>query len=221
MIYDSATVIETAIRPPSPAWIDDTLSITGTARMLRGPESPIGFEGYRMEYAPFEDTTAFIPLTGIVPTPVYDGELCAFPTFGLDVGNYYIRMWYFFSPYGEYDSLSFDNTVYLTYNTGIDEVNIPNRLSIQTSPNPFNSAITISLSGGVGASDARSGQVGIEIYDISGRLVADLPVTNCGEPQFVPTPRIWRPEKSLGSGVYLVRARIGNSEITRRIVYLK
>ena len=104
---------------------------------------------------------------------------------------------------------------------GIAEAVTPEHFAISAYPNPFNSAITISLSGGVGASDARSGQVGIEIYDISGRLVADLPVTNCGEPQFVPTPRIWRPDKSLGSGVYLIRARFGDCESTKRIVYLK
>ena len=98
---------------------------------------------------------------------------------------------------------------------------IPDAITISAYPNPFNSAITISLSGGVGASDARSGQVGIEIYDISGRLVADLPVTNCGEPQFVPTPQIWRPDKSISSGIYLIRARAGNNKITKPIVYLK
>ena len=98
---------------------------------------------------------------------------------------------------------------------------IPDRLSLSVYPNPFNSAVNISLSGGVGASNARSGQVGIEIYDISGRLVADLPVTNCGSPQFVPTPQVWTPEKSLGSGVYLIHANIGENIITKRIVYLK
>ncbi|MCD6501453.1 T9SS type A sorting domain-containing protein, partial [bacterium] len=105
--------------------------------------------------------------------------------------------------------------------TDIREADLPQDFHVDVHPNPFNSAIAISLSGGVGASDARSGQVGIEIYDISGHLVADLPVTNCGEPQFVPTPQIWRPEKSLGSGVYLLRAKIGDKEITKRIVYLR
>jgi len=106
--------------------------------------------------------------------------------------------------------------------TSIEEIrSLPATFDIFAYPNPFNSAVTISLSGGVGASDARPGQVGIEIFDISGRLVADLPVTNCGEPQFVPTPRIWQPEKSLGSGVYLVRANIGENIISKRIVYLK
>ncbi|MCK5843237.1 MAG: hypothetical protein KAG97_00935, partial [Victivallales bacterium] len=162
LIYDSATVVETAIRPPSPAWIDDTLSITGTARMLRGPESPIGFEGYRIEYAPFEDTSSFTPLTDRITTPVLDGELCLFPSFGLDVGNYYIRMWYFFSPYGEYDSLEFTNTVYLTYNTGVEEQDLPENMSLSVFPNPFNATVNISVNGSVGEGLAPSR---VEIFD--------------------------------------------------------
>ena len=103
-----------------------------------------------------------------------------------------------------------------------DVKSIPNSAAIiQAYPNPFNSTITISLSRGVGASDARSGQVGVKIFDIAGHLVADLPVTNCGSPQFVPTPRIWRPEKSLGSGIYLIRTSSDNKTVTKRIIYLK
>jgi len=93
--------------------------------------------------------------------------------------------------------------------------------SISAFPNPFNSSVKITIAAGVGASDARSGQVGIQIFDMNGRLVADLPVTTCGSPQVVPTPRIWQPDKSLGSGVYLVRARAGGASITKRVVYLR
>ena len=100
-------------------------------------------------------------------------------------------------------------------------IGLPQQLRVDVSPNPFNSAVKISFDGGVGARPG-TGQVGIEIFDISGRLVADLPVTTCGSPQVVPTPVIWQPEKSLGSGVYLVRARISDyMTATRRVVYLK
>ena len=126
-----------------------------------------------------------------------------------------------------------------------DESHTPERFDLKCHPNPFNSAVRISLdfesesrsveqvgSGppGVGASSARPGQVGgIEIYDISGRLVADLAAASAGgynkgvggSPAEGPTPVIWQPGESIGSGVYLVRARIGDESISRKIVYMK
>ena len=104
--------------------------------------------------------------------------------------------------------------------TSIEELKLPENTSLYAYPNPFNSAVAISFAGGVGSSTG-SGQVGIEIFDICGHLVTDLPVPTCGNQQVEPTPVIWRPKKSLGSGVYLVRARVGDDEVTKRIVYLK
>jgi len=112
--------------------------------------------------------------------------------------------------------------VYNGYPIGIDESPAkPKDITLSAYPNPFNSAVKITIVAGVGASDARTGQVGVQIFDITGHLVADLPVTNCGSPQFVPTPQVWQPEKSISSGIYLIRARVGERETTRRVVYLK
>ena len=36
-----------------------------------------------------------------------------------------------------------------------------------------------------------------------------------------PTKIVWQPDESIGSGVYLVRAPVGDKSITKRIVYLK
>ncbi|MCD6501531.1 hypothetical protein J7L01_02935, partial [bacterium] len=113
----------------------------------------------------------------------------------------------------------------------------PDEISISAYPNPFNSAVSIS----VGASHASP--VTIEIYDIAGRMVAELSPRNCirnsaplikgvftdndsplnkgGCPEGTGGILTWQPEKSLGSGVYLVRARFGDCEISRRVVYLK
>jgi len=100
---------------------------------------------------------------------------------------------------------------------------LPEDMDIQAYPNPFNSAVTISLSAGVGASKARPGQIGVEILDVSGRMVADLPVPNCdlGNSQFVPTPVIWSPEESIGSGVYFVKVANGNTSVSKKLIYLK
>ncbi|MCD6502349.1 T9SS type A sorting domain-containing protein [bacterium] len=72
----------------------------------------------------------------------------------------------------------------------------------------------------------------VQIFDINGRMVAEIAANNsvgdaymrpAGGMYAAPTNReyIWTPEKSLGSGVYLVRAKIGDKEITKRVVYLK
>ncbi len=71
--------------------------------------------------------------------------------------------------------------------------------------------------------------------DISGRLVAEIPVgeglcalPSHGDAEIGSTRRcsptteiVWSPDASVGSGVYLVRAKVGDSEVTKQVVYLK
>ncbi|MCK5833771.1 T9SS type A sorting domain-containing protein [bacterium] len=88
-----------------------------------------------------------------------------------------------------------------------NEVNIPMILALSAYPNPFNSAVSIS---------APDNAV-VEIFDINGRCIAEFPGGD----------QIWKPEASVGSGVYLVRARFdkltdrGEESVTKRVVYLK
>ncbi|RKZ29428.1 hypothetical protein DRQ36_08670 [bacterium] len=88
---------------------------------------------------------------------------------------------------------------------GISELK-PERLSVGIEPNPFNSACRISV----------PKNAIIKIFDINGRIVYE---THVGA--YRNTPVIWRPDKSLGSGVYLVRAKIGDKSITKRMVLVK
>ncbi|MCK5833414.1 T9SS type A sorting domain-containing protein [bacterium] len=116
--------------------------------------------------------------------------------------------------------------------TSIEESSIkPVSFSITACPNPFNSAVTISLDAPVGEGLAPSR---IEIFDINGRMIAEIfannsvgdgfpvPLAN-GRGDLALTTRqyIWQPESSVVSGVYLVRAKIGDSEAIKRVVYLK
>ncbi|HHS49782.1 MAG TPA: T9SS type A sorting domain-containing protein [candidate division Zixibacteria bacterium] len=115
-----------------------------------------------------------------------------------------------------------------------DAGKLPDRFAISTYPNPFNSAVTITIDG-VGARHELPIQV--EIYDVSGRIVENISV---GEgPRAFPldgnsengsaqgrslTTRefIWQPDENLPSGVYLVRATAsGGQTAARRVVYLK
>ena len=106
----------------------------------------------------------------------------------------------------------------------------PNSFSLSAHPNPFNSAVRISV--GEGLRPSR-----IEIFDIAGRMVANLPSLSVPLPggegsgsfslwEKVAEGRmraefLWSPDENIGSGIYLIRAKIGDGEITKRIVYLK
>ena len=89
------------------------------------------------------------------------------------------------------------------WSLGVLEQNVlcPCKYNVSIYPNPFNTACRIS---------APENAI-IEIFDINGRSVAEF---GGGE-------QIWKPEASVGSGVYLVRAKIGDKDITKRVVYLK
>jgi hypothetical protein len=121
---------------------------------------------------------------------------------------------------------------------GIAESPLPEQFSINIAPNPFNSAVTIAVDG-VGAIHELPLQ--IEIFDLAGHRVAQLPAGGTVGAGFTParndgannnerdgarpspTTRefIWQPDASIPSGVYLVRATVGDESVTKRIVYLK
>ncbi len=109
--------------------------------------------------------------------------------------------------------------------TGISEKPaLPEGISLRTYPNPFNSTVKIRVQGFEGSS------VRVEIYNIAGRMVA--PVTELAEvPGDAKLPStgsgsgirtiVWQPDKSLGSGIYLVKVTAGEEELSRKIVLIK
>jgi len=122
------------------------------------------------------------------------------------------------------------------YGTRITEYN--QRLpifSISMSPNPFNSTVRIFLSCHSCTPYCHSRESGnpgdrveVGIFDINGRNVAEVPVgANLvfaqpqGNHKDRPYETVWQPDKSIPSGVYLVRATVGDREVTRKIVLLR
>ena len=81
----------------------------------------------------------------------------------------------------------------------IAEIELPSAPELRAYPNPFNSAISIVVQG-VGTTGRSEGQIALEIYDITGRLVGNLPLPLRG-----PTPVIWTPDESIPSGIYLCK----------------
>lgn len=114
---------------------------------------------------------------------------------------------------------------------------LPNSLSISTYPNPFNSSLTIAIEGvGEGLVPFR-----VEIFDVAGRRIADAELVEAGASRgvakdtsksslsvFTPLAKgeqgryfLWRPDESIPSGVYLIRAVTEEKAVSKRIVYLK
>ncbi|RKZ30137.1 hypothetical protein DRQ36_06575 [bacterium] len=104
------------------------------------------------------------------------------------------------------------------FTTGITEYPVkPERFTISAYPNPFNSAVNIRVSGlGSWVSD-------IQIFDINGRRIAEIPIyrSESVKPSSTTAPGVcrWTPDESLGSGIYLLRTKGTNASI--KIVYLK
>ena len=133
-----------------------------------------------------------------------------------------------------------------SHGTGIDENSPsakPEAFAIFAHPNPFNSAVTISVEqtflsvqkGQTGMSDL---PVTVEIFDVNGRKIKTLRPSATslekGGTDSAPLHKggqggsyVWQPDESVGSGVYLVRATFGPSTdsvtetATKRVVYLK
>ena len=82
----------------------------------------------------------------------------------------------------------------------------PDKININAYPNPFNSSCKLDLSSFIGIE-------GLEIFDISGRLVDEIPIE-------MGKSVIWKPKEELPSGVYLIRVA-GSSSAGCRVVLMK
>lgn len=88
-------------------------------------------------------------------------------------------------------------------------------LFLSVHPSLFNSACIISATSG---SD-------VEIYDVGGRLIWSSPIYGAsGDIQrgdSSPRSIVWMPDESVKSGVYFVRATVGNQAITKRVILIR
>jgi len=144
-------------------------------------------------------------------------------------------IWWFPSTVPSGDSVVFLTSMGTLVDTAsaITEARTPGDFAISVYPNPFNSTCQIGIESG------ELGVESVEIYDVSGRMVAEIPANNAvganlvfahdtGDHEYRPYESVvWTPAPSLGSGVYLVRATMqGNKGLkplvqTKRVVYLK
>jgi len=95
----------------------------------------------------------------------------------------------------------------------------PEDISITVHPNPFNSSVMISVDGRGLINQTPT----VEIFDINGRMVAEIPATGSESAKPLSTTASgacrWRPDESLASGVYLVRIKGTNA--AAKVIYMK
>lgn len=173
--HNGASIFEAQLGPVDGV-VDSEIPLVGTARLLRGPESPLEFRGYRVDYRP--QNGVWRPVHDKRTTPVFNDLLATWRTFNLQPGPYDLRLSLFHN-FG--DSISLDSYGRLSLNTFVSENNAhpaATRL-LQNSPNPFNPAtmITYELS--------QSGPVHILIYNSLGQVVdrIDKQTENAGSHQ--------------------------------------
>lgn len=164
--HNSAIIFE-AQCPPVGGLIDDFVPIFGTARLLKGPENPIRFYGYKIECSSNLENPDWQRI-GFFSNSVKDDTLAVWDTHDLAAENYALQLSLFHS-FG--DSISMDFMARLDCQTDIREMD-KNIASIfylaQNYPNPFNVSTTIRF----GLS--HSSVVILKIFDVRGKEVVTL-----------------------------------------------
>ncbi|MBN2544132.1 T9SS type A sorting domain-containing protein [bacterium] len=109
---------------------------------------------------------------------------------------------------------------FLEEQVAVDEQPIkPDKLELIAYPNPFNGAISIEIASGGMFHEA---PVQLEIFDINGRLVGQSPITPLNEGgSYCFRTFSWSPDESTPTGIYLMRAKIGNQTVSKKVLYLK
>ena len=104
--------------------------------------------------------------------------------------------------------------------------NLPQKIHIVAYPNPFNSSVKIGISNSFVSSsyEERNEKIRVEICNIMGNIIAiprERNRSNRGQKQET-TEWLWHPDKSISSGVYLVRILTGDGQTaTKKILYIK
>ncbi len=88
---DAAGIVEARIEPVA-AVTGDLTPLRGTAQVIRGPDSPLDYDGYLLEYGTGPEPATWIPIAGPVPEMRHDEILGHWPTAGLAPGVYTVRL---------------------------------------------------------------------------------------------------------------------------------
>jgi len=173
-----------------------------------------------------------------LPAPLAAGEMveCTFSASFLAAGSYYMAV----QPYDENNNTSgISNAVnatirFDTANIYVDTGSVDSllaaynlntlamltepeieELALRIYPDPFNPATTITVSG---IDYPASGRDKIEIFNVTGALIQEFPVCRMARSGGIHVK--WNAEGN-ASGVYLIRATIGDRVLTKRVILLQ
>ncbi len=204
-VFDGGNVFD-GFFPPVDGYTESNLPLIGTAQLLTGPQSPLQFTGYMVEYTDESQQPPWLPTDGFHAEMVVDDTLALWNTAGLLPGAYVLR----FSMLDNFgDTLAFNSTARLQDQvTGIlydgsDEVPVRFALA-QNYPNPFNPETAISYQ-----LPAQS-DVRLDIYNSLGQKVRTLEDRPKAAGRYILK---WDGRDDAGqpvaSGVYLYRLQAG------------
>ncbi|MGC9315072.1 MAG: T9SS type A sorting domain-containing protein, partial [bacterium] len=96
------------------------------------------------------------------------------------------------------------------FSAKVPEERLPERIALQISPNPFNSAVKIETPAGTM----------IEIFDILGNKITRLQNPFSKLDSSAET-HIWTPSEDIGTGLYFVKSTLHGRTEVRKAVYVK
>ena len=134
--HSEAIIFELNLNPIEAA-IDEIVPVNGTARIIKGPLSPIEFNEYNLYSSPAEDATWNL-INNTYPSPVYNDLLAEWNTDGYESGLYNLKLVLYHS---YEDSVSCQSTALLRNETSV-EYN-QNSHCPDISPNPVNDVLKI------------------------------------------------------------------------------
>ncbi len=158
-------------------WVDNKINeqvpVVGSARILSGPDNPLEFKQYKIEYAAGirDSSTIWRDTDGMHKQPVENGLLALWNTQGLTPGFYGLRLT-LYPTMG--DSLTLETDAQLVENTttytAVDlNTHTPNQYRLyQNYPNPFNPVTRISFE------LQEHGFVELGVYNVKGEKLATL-----------------------------------------------
>lgn len=198
--YEGAVVWTANLAAPSIAHVNDSVTVTGSAYILRGPESVLmHFDHYYLKYQP-AGSTDWIQLSGVVKTPVNQNTLAKWNTKNLVPGDYHLML-VLKDDWGDSVSANISVTLLPAVATGGISPSAGNQIFV--SPNPVSDNLTVTVPAGEWSS--------MILTDITGRNIAEKRVTEYKPEEIISM-------KNIPPGIYFLNIQSAKSSIIKKIV---